>query len=395
MALSWFILGSLLVLVTLPGTVELLLLTLAGWVPPRRATNQPETTLSQHIAVIVPAHNEENGIARCVTSILHCDAPQGGFSVFVVADNCTDRTAEMAAAAGAQVLVRHNETRRGKGYALDAAFSTLLPRPIDIFLTVDADTEVEPNLLVETERWFAAGADAVQSRYAVNNPADSIRTRLMNVALYGFNILRPRGRSRLGLSCGIFGNGFGLSKATLQAIPYDATSVVEDLEYHLRLVKAGRKVVFLDSTTVRADMPTGGKAVQTQRARWEGGRLRMMVEHTPELVREILSGRFRLLEPCLDLLLLPLAFHLLLLLAAGSVPLLWVRGYAAVGFLVVMFHVLAAIFVGGGGWRDVAALAAAPFYIVWKVTLVGKLLQTAQRNAAWVRTDRAKVGGKS
>ena len=66
-------------------------------------------------------------------------------------------------------------------------------------------------------------------------------------------------------------------------MPYDARSVVEDLEYHLRLVQAGRRVQFADATTVRADMPAAGPGVETQRARWEGGRFRMMIDMTPTL----------------------------------------------------------------------------------------------------------------
>ena len=73
--------------------------------------------------------------------------------------------------------------------------------------------------------WLGSGADAVQCRYGVLNAGDSLRTRLMNVALLAFNVLRPRGRDRLGFSAGILGNGFALRAETLATVPYVARSV--------------------------------------------------------------------------------------------------------------------------------------------------------------------------
>jgi cellulose synthase/poly-beta-1,6-N-acetylglucosamine synthase-like glycosyltransferase len=229
----------------------------------------------------------------------------------------------------------------------------------------------------------------------VNNAEASLRTRLMNIALFAFNVLRPRGRDRWELSAGLLGNGFGLTRETLQAVPYDAVSVVEDLEYHLRLVRTGRVVRFADAVTVKADMPAGGQGAKTQRARWEGGRLRMAAQAVPSLLMEILRGRIRLIEPLLELLLLPLAFHVVLLLAALVPPFAPTRIYAICGLCVVALHIVAAIRVGGGGLKEFAALAAAPFYIVWKAMLIPAMLRTARKDAEWVRTERAGTrGGK-
>ncbi len=379
--------GAALALVTLPGTLELLFLTLGGLLPGRKAP-AVQADRPFHLAVIVPAHNEETGIQRTVQSLLQCD-PAGQRSVVVVADNCTDATAERASRAGARVLVRHDRERRGKGYALDYAFQQLLPEGIDAFLIVDADTVVAPNLMAEARRYFLAGADAVQCRYQVRNVDASLRTRWMNAALLAYNVLRPRGRDRWGLSSGIYGNGFGLSRETLLAVPYHAVSIVEDLEYHLRLVRAGRAVRFIHSSIVWGDMPTGGRASTTQRARWEGGRLLMAVRLGPRLLGDILTGRWRMLEPLLDLLLLPLAFHIVLLAAAAFTPLAAVRAAALAGLAVVGLHVFAALLKGGGGPRDFLALAAAPAYILWKLAILPIIALTSRRSAEWVRTERA------
>lgn len=395
MAEFWTLLGLLLALLSAPGTFELLMLTVGGILPSRRQwPPSPPTPLppagegSLGLAIVVPAHNEAEGIAACIQSLQACDPGGGTCTVVVVADNCEDDTAARAEAAGARVLARHDPDRRGKGYALDFAFKQLLTEPFDAFMVVDADTRVEPNLFAETQRCFQAGADAVQSRYCVDNPGDSVRTRLMNVALQAFNVLRPRGREFWGLSVGLLGNGFGLSRATLEAVPYDAASVAEDLEYHIRLVQSGRRVRFMDNATVWSAMPSGARASRHQRARWEGGRFRMIREQTPILLRGILAGRWREWEPLLELWLLPLAFHVLLLLLALLPPFAPSRIYALCGLALVGLHVLAAIRVGGGGWRDLQAVAAAPFYILWKLTLFKALLRGARKDAAWVRTDR-------
>jgi cellulose synthase/poly-beta-1,6-N-acetylglucosamine synthase-like glycosyltransferase len=391
---AWIVLGSLFALVTLPGTVELLFLTLGGILPASRPRRPPNPQKDQRLAIVIPAHNEEAGIAACVRNLRQCDARSGSYSVVVVADNCSDGTVVQAQQAGATVLIRDDESRRGKGYALDYAFTALGDVGYDLFIVVDADSSVTPNLVQEYLAAFAAGADALQCRYKVRNVEDSARTRWMNVALMAFNVLRPRGRDRCGVSAGILGNGFALSRQTLERVPYTAVSLVEDLEYHLRLVRAGLRVRFVDSVTVYGEMPIGGQGVATQRTRWEGGRFRMIFEFAPGLMREVAGGKLRLLEPLLELLLLPLAFHVGLLLLALTTPQPWVRLYAVGSLLLVVDHLLAAVVVGGGSWRDAGALLTAPLYVIWKLRMLPVLLRNAGQGAAWVRTERNAAEGE-
>ena len=278
--------------------------------------------------------------------------------------------------------------RRGKGFALKFAFGILLNEGFDAVLVIDADSVVDSNFLLEVVRLFRAGADGVQARYLVLNPEASLRTRLMNVAFMAFNVLRARGRERMGLSVGIFGNGFGLTKATLEAVPYDSHSLVEDLDYHLQLVQAGRKIVFVEGTHVRGEMPAGGRGASTQRARWEGGRLRTAIQNLPRLLAGVVAGKLRLIEPTLELLLMPLAFHVTLLGLTAFMPFGIARIYALFGLALVAVHVVAGILVGGGDWRDFGALLWAPFYVAWKLAALPKTLQSARTVAPWIRTDR-------
>ena len=381
----WGVTTAAAALLSLPGTVELLAVSLASFPRVRR---RAVLAKPWRVDVVVPAHNEAHGIAACVRSLhaSECDGIQ--VRVVVVADNCSDDTATVARTAGAFVLERTHEVERGKGYALDFAFRHPELAAADAFLVVDADTRVAPNFVAAAGGTLRDGADAVQARYVALNAEASTRTRLMALALRGFNVVRPRGRQNLGLSVGILGNGFGLRRETLLAVPYSAASVVEDLEYHLSLVRAGRRVVFVDETAVLGEMPVRGQGVETQRSRWEGGRLRMLSESGPRLLSDVLRGNLRCVEPLLELLLLPLAFHVLLLVVASTSPWLLPRVAGLAGLAVVLVHLVAAIVVGDGGWADVAALATAPLYILWKILLIPKLFRSARSEQAWVRTER-------
>ena len=386
--------GLLLALATLPGTLYLLALTLAGWraeATPQRASAEPEPDgrRAQAIAILVPAHNESAGIARTVENLREIAHRDAAATVVVIADNCSDDTAALARALGARVLERQDDLRRGKGYALDFAFRTLARENLYGYVVIDADSVADANLLRAIRRHFAAGAQAVQTRYTVLNPDRSARTRLAELALSAFNCLRPRGRHALGLSAGILGNGFALRQAVLGRIPYSATSVVEDLEYHLKLVEQGVRVHFADETTVRGAMPVAAAGQNTQRARWEGGRLRMLREHGGALAGRVLAGRWRFVEPLLDLLLLPLGYHALLLLCLLLLPLPAASALGAFGLLVLAVHAIAAARIAGLSGAGLAAVAMhLPQYLLWKLLRLRATLRASQTSARWVRTDR-------
>lgn len=383
--------GVCALLATVPGSLEILLVAIGAM----RKSRRPVTTgpNEMRLAVVIPAHNETALIGRCVESVAASARHAENCQIVVVADNCTDDTAARAVAAGARVLVRKNDEFRGKGYALRLAFDTLQTEGFDAFLVVDADSIVSPNTLSEVSYWLGAGASVVQCRYRVSNDSASIRTRLMDLAFLAFNVLRPKGRSGLGLSCGILGNGFAVRRDTLQRVPYEASSIVEDLEYHLRLVAAGERVDFIDEASVFGEIPAGGEAARVQRSRWEGGRLRMMREWAPTLAAGILRKKWRLTEPLLDLLMFPLAYHVLLLLFACIVLPEPVRAWAAVALGLVGVHVLQASIMGGQPLKTVVALAAAPFYVLWKMTTLVAVLSASRRNAGWVRTGRENEAG--
>jgi cellulose synthase/poly-beta-1,6-N-acetylglucosamine synthase-like glycosyltransferase len=213
-------------------------------------------------------------------------------------------------------------------------------------------------------------------------------TRLAALAIRGFNVIRPLGRERLGLSCGILGNGFAIARTVLETIPYDAFSVVEDLEYHLHLVIAGERVRYLDRARISADFPESRTGEAVQRSRWEGGRLLTARRWALPLAGKILGGRLRLLEPLCDLTGLPLAFGVFAFLVAVCLPLPWLRWYAAVSLVVVLVHVLVAAWAGPEFLKTLQLLAMTPLYIARKLWMIPGVLRGSSAKAAWVRTER-------
>ena len=381
-------------MVTLPGTVELTVITIAAMLPfPKNITAPKVARRFSKLAIVIPAHNESSTILQCLNSLRNCDPLGHGpdITVVVIADNCTDSTAELASSAGATTIVRSDASRQGKGFVLQDGFATLMACGFDAFVVLDADTVVEPNFLREITAQLDAGADAVQVRYLARNPHQSLYSRLSAIGLMAINGMRPVARSRLGLSAGLVGNGFALSKDTLIAVPFTSSSIVEDLEYHLNLVRAGKIVAFARHTTVRADLPVAGDAAARQHSRWEGGRLRLARENTIPLLSELVGGHLTLLEPLLDLLTLPLSFQLVLLTTiflAGSAT---AKLYTLAAFAIVSAHVAVAAMKANGEIWDLALLPLVPLYIVWKLLIATRIVTFSRREAKWLRTQRAEV----
>jgi cellulose synthase/poly-beta-1,6-N-acetylglucosamine synthase-like glycosyltransferase len=377
------LLGLGLVAATLPLALELLVLTMAAAIPWRekRAASGPRMRL----AVIVPAHNEQQLIGPCVASLRAAE------QVYVIAHNCTDQTAERAAEAGAKVLLLNDEVG-GKGVALDFGFRHAIEEGAEAVIVIDADSVAEPNLIRAVSAAFARGVGAMQCRYEVSNPGANRRTRLAALGFRGMNLVRPLGRHRMGLSCGIFGNGFALSAATLARVPYTPNSLVEDLEYHLHLIRAGIRVEFLDEAAVFGEMPETSAAAVSQRTRWEGGRILMRRLWTRPLLARVMRGELRMLEPLADLLALPLTIQAGLLgglMTLGTLAQLrWLVDYAAVAFGAMFLYVAFSVMLGPEPVKTMGALASVPGYLVWKVLMTPKTRLASRREAAWVRTKR-------
>ena len=362
----------------------------------RSPTPAPPAPARTRFDVIVPAHDEEVGIVATVQCLLATDYPANLRRVLVVADNCTDATAMRASEAGAIVLERRDESRRGKGYALAHAFDRSLQEGFaDAVVVVDADTLVTPNLLHACAARFAAGALAVQAEYAVANRTASWRTRLMHLAFTLFHTVRSLARERLGASSGLRGNGMAFAAALLREVPHDAFSVVEDVEYGIRLGRAGYRVHYAAEAQVLGAMVASERASRSQRQRWEGGRGALARKHAVGLLLDGLRRRsLVLLDLGADLLVPPLTYVALATIVGLAAAFAWVasghgHGWSlapwAVSAMALGLYVVRGVWLSRVGPRAVLDLLWAPVYMTWKIVLA---LRASPSKGEWVRTSR-------
>jgi len=384
----------ILLVLALPATavsLYLLILTLLSHAP----TVALRSSRRLRFDVIVPAHNEAAVIEGVVASLRKLDWPADGFRVLVIADNCSDSTAVLARAAGAEVLERRDTEHRGKGYALAYAFQASQAHGwAYAVVVVDADTEVSPNLLEAFATRIENGAAVIQAHYRVLNSQASWRTRLMAIAMASFHRVRSRARERLRLSCGLRGNGWCITHRLLRQAPYRAFSLTEDIEYGIDLGLAGYRVHYADEANVAATMVSGEQAARTQRQRWEAGRLQLIRSKTPALLRAARGPDGGVcLDLALDLLVLPLSYaaiNVAVLIVLAGVALLWEPSMEIWLWLglgcgaSLLLYVLRGWQLSRVGMRGFVDLLRAPFFVLWKVLLMLR----AHKSAEWVRTKR-------
>jgi hypothetical protein len=223
-------------------------------------------------AVVIPAHNEEAGIGDTLRSCAELDYPPDLYRVVVIADNCTDATADVARR-GAEVLERHDPDLRGKGHALAWALPLILPPDadrggIDAVVLLDADCTMDPHALRSFAARLVAGQRVVQARVQTANPDATPVSYAAAVGNLLENDLFYTAKDRLGGVVFLRGTGMALAAEVLASHPWSAFSLAEDSEYTLTLLRAGVAVRWAGEVTVRSDSPTGLRQLRVQRRRW-------------------------------------------------------------------------------------------------------------------------------
>ncbi|HEY6193294.1 MAG TPA: glycosyltransferase family 2 protein [Bacteroidota bacterium] len=349
---------------------------------------------------IIPAHNEETVLERTVRSVMSGDYPAGRLRVIVVADNCTDRTADVARSAGAAAWERRDTALKGKGHALRWCFDRLAGsgEEYDALVVVDADSEVSADFFRVLNLYLENGARVVQAADIVRPRPGIWSSEITRAGFTLYNVARPLGRKSIGCSAGLRGNGMCFSREILAAVPWSAYSLAEDLEYGIVLLLHGVPVTFAPEAQVIATMPAEARHAESQRARWEAGRLPVIRRYAPLLAREIVKEKsFRLFDALLDLLMPPLVTMLAFVsLLAGTHLLLAAAGWTAAlpyalmwfGILALgMSHALLGLIAVRADKSLYRALLYVPWYAAWKLMLYGRLILrgTPQR---WIRTAR-------
>jgi 1,2-diacylglycerol 3-beta-glucosyltransferase len=399
------VLSLALTLAGVPFLVAALYLLMLAVASLRKPGPPPTEAACQRLVVIVPAHDEAELVGRCVDSLRRQDYPAELFRVVVVADNCSDGTAEQAHRAGAEVMERRDQAARGKGQALRWAMDRVLAaaEPPDGIAVVDADSVADRGLLAGLAEQLAAGRPAVQGEYLVLGEDESARSRLVEAAFLLFHRVRLGGRAALGLPVNLVGNGMLLSRDLLSALPWDAFSGVEDLEYSIRLRLAGVHPAYAPRALVRGPIPRGYSAMQGQRLRWEGGRFHVLRARLPELASRGLRGDAGALDAAVDLAVPPLGLLVMALLAGGAVS----AGLVALGtaaaasllpwvlaLLCLAGFVLVGLHSAGAPASTYLAMLEVPRFLLWKLLTYLRLARGFDPSR-WERAQREPGGGLS
>jgi 1,2-diacylglycerol 3-beta-glucosyltransferase len=348
------------------------------------------------VVVIVPAHDEQYGLPATLGYLAEQDYPAERLEVVVIADNCSDATAEAGRNAGVEVWEREDDDR-GKGQVLAWAIDRVWQQRPDTeaIAIVDADCRPLPDLISALEAPLRRGAPAAQAIYDVLNPEASPTAALRWGAFALKHRVRPRGRVAFGLSAGLFGTGMAFRADLLQALPWDAFSVAEDIQYHLHLADFGARVAYVHDSMIRSAMPTTGQKGHRQQLRWESGNARLAREYAPRLIRSGLRRRdANLTLAGVELVLLPQSLlgplNVVCFVAAGVLRSRRLALAAVATTVGQAVYVLVGLRLVDAPPPVYRALLSAPRLVADKLGIFARIARGRGTNQ-WLRTDREPI----
>ena len=235
--------------------------------------------------MIIPAHNEEKVIKELVESLQNLDYNRKLYDIYVIADNCTDSTAQIAKDAGAIVYERFDEKHKTKGFALQWFLQQKIEEdaPYDAFCIFDADNIVDKNFLKAMNKKLNQGEDVVQGYRDIKNPADSWVTAGYAIFYWTMNRFYHLARYNLGLSPLINGTGFMVKFDVVKPEGWKTKTLTEDIEFSLKRIIAGKKLGWATDAIVYDEQPVGFKQSWSQRSRWTVGHMQCLKEYTKPL----------------------------------------------------------------------------------------------------------------
>jgi cellulose synthase/poly-beta-1,6-N-acetylglucosamine synthase-like glycosyltransferase len=342
----------------------------------------------------MPAHNEAEILSQTLENVL--SELQPGDRLIVIADNCTDCTAEIARNYGVEVIERQDSQLRGKGYALDFGLQYLKQQPPSVLIIFDADCSVAPGGLARLALQASQTGRPAQSVYLLAPPPQpSPKDVISSLAFTIKNYVRPLGLKSLRLPC-LLSTGVAMPWQTFAQLSLASGNLVEDMQMSLDMAIHGQPAQLCPNAWVTGALPNRASAIQSQRTRWEHGHLQTLINQVPRLLKAALQQRrFDLFTLALELSVPPLSLLVLVCVASLGLSL----GLAAFGgiswapfflFSFVLGVILSAILIAWARFCRATipakALWSVPFYVLWKIPLYVAFLVNPQ--SEWVRTQR-------
>jgi len=366
----------------------------------RKKSENGKIAPHRQFAIVIPAYNEEQVISSLMVDLRKINYPSANYDVFVIADNCTDKTAEVVRQFEFTVLERHDLQKRGKGHALHWGINQILVKPhsYDAVVILDADSHIYPNLLDVMNSHMEKGAEVIQG-YITLKPEPGVWSSESTRLGYTLNnYVRALGRKKLGFPTTLKGLGMCFSTNVLTDNPWEAYSLTEDLEYGLQLLLKDIDAVFAPEVIGYALTPKDPRNAASQRERWEMGRYPVIRKYFGELLFATLRKRsLKYFDVLIDLVIPPLV-NLMggigILIICNLV--LWWLGYPMFGYMAIIWFCLALLGVIHVQIGLIAAdadrslyrvFAYVPRYALWKAKIYAKAMLKG-RTKEWVRTSR-------
>lgn len=247
----------------------------------------------KRFAVIIPAHNEERVVGMLLDSLKKQTYPKELFDIHLIADNCTDHTAEVSRKHGAIVHERYDQGQHGKGFVIEWMLEQLenSAEKYDAIVMFDADNLVDPDFLTIMSDKLCRGHKVIQGYLGVKNPFDTWVSVSLGISYWFDNRMFQNARSNLNLSCSLGGTGLCIDYPLLQEMGWKATGLTEDLEFGVRCVERGIIPVWAHDAKVYDEKPTSFMASFRQRLRWQQGHFQCAKDHMIPLLKQGIAER--------------------------------------------------------------------------------------------------------
>ena len=261
----------------------------------KKPTSLPDAS-PKRMAVLIAARNESRVIHNLLDSLNGQDYPREYFDFFVVADNCTDNTADIARSHGALVYERFNDTEKGKGYAIDYLIKSIerdYGKRYDAYIIFDADNVAKPNYITEMNKTFSLGYDVVTSYRNASNYGESWRAAGQGMYFIRDARVLNLARMRMGTNTFVSGTGFLFSRALCERYggwPFHC--LTEDGEFTMHNAVHGVKCGYCNSAMFYDEQATKVRDSWNQQLRWCKGGLQIFRKYLPQLIKGIFSRRF-------------------------------------------------------------------------------------------------------
>lgn len=393
MILITLILGSLALVLLLPLLSDLIGLARLPW--RRRGAAQPGTELPR-LLFLVPAHDEELLIGRTLLSLQRLDYPTDRYTVVVIADNCNDRTAEIARSAGVTCLERRDPTLRGKPRAIAWALDRLDIAEYDGVVITDADSLLDPGFARGLAAHAPIAGKVLQCYNDVENRTDSALTRMGAVFSAVRCVLMNGLKEWNGLNVPL-GNGLCLGTEVIARYGWNAFSICEDWELYAQLTGYGVRLENATGARIFSQETRSLRQSSTQRQRWAAGKILVLRQYGARLLRSRQIGIHQKLDLLAELTAPGPAVHLGLVILALAVNYTLYPPFAH-GLAIALLLPLArtalysalAIAHGPEPVRTTIAFLYLPFYTAWRLG-VQALALSMVGSSEWIRTARHRA----